>query len=262
MNKKMSLCVLLSVLAIITIVPAVCRASEPLIIGSAGNLEPFVFEQDGIIQGFSIDLFKEVAKRAGFQVEHKLYPPKRLIRYLQEGKIDGTTGIYYRKERDSYLMYTSAPMIISRTRVFVKKGREFPLQSIKDLFGKQIGIIAGWTIDNAEYNQATDEGKLMLQEVAHYDQNLKKLQSGRIDCAIMTEQLTWYYANKLGFGEDILALDMIFAEVHMYFAMSKKSPKIADPQSFMEKLNAALNEVLADGTYEELQEEYGVTTLQ
>jgi ABC-type amino acid transport substrate-binding protein len=84
----------------------------------------------------------------------------------------------------------------------------------------------------------------------------------RIDCFIMTEQLTWYHANKLGIGDKISALDMVFAEVRPYIAISKKSQHIAEPLNFMKKLNAALDEVLTDGTYEKVQMKYGVKILQ
>lgn len=239
-----------------------CLAEKTFVFCSVPDIPPLSFEEDGIVKGFFLDVFREVARRAGFEITLTLYPLKRLEVYLQSGEVDGAIAMVHTKEREEYLVYSPLPIMVSRLLVFVKKGREFPFTSINDLKGKKIGVIRGWKTENLELEQAIREGTIQVEEVAHYDQNLKKLMVERIDCFISTEQLTWYYANELGVAKDLVALETPIAEHSVFPAISKYAKNIVDPQEFIQKMNTALDEVLSDGTYEQLQKQYKVTSLK
>ena len=66
----------------------------------------------------------------------------------------------------------------------------------------------------------------------------KKLMSERIDCLIATEQLTWYHANELGIATNPAALETPIAAISVFFAISRYTKNIADPQAFMKDMNA------------------------
>jgi len=239
-----------------------CLAEKTLIFCTVPGIPPLSFEEDGIVKGLFLDVFREVARRAGFEITLILHPMKRLEVYLQSGEVDGVIAVVRTEEREGYLVYSPLPIMVSRLLVFVKKGREFPFTSINDLKGKKIGVIRGWKTENIELEQAIQEGTIQAEEVTQYDQNLKKLMAERVDCLISSEQLTWYYANELGVAKDLVALETPIAKHSVYSAISKYAKNIVDPQEFIQKMNAALDEVLSDGTYEQLQKQYKVTSLQ
>ena len=241
--------------------PLHCLAEDALVFGGVPEIPPMSFEEDGVVKGFFSDVFREVAQRAGFEVTIELYPVKRLVVYLQAGQIDGVMSMVHTPEREKYLTYFPSPLIISRTLVFVKKGGEFPFKSIEDLEGKKIGVLLGWKTESTAFERAIQEGTIQIEAVVQQEQNLKKLRAGRVDCIIGTELVTWYYANELGLAEDLAALETPLAEHSVFSAISKNTKNISNPQEFIEKMAAALDEVLSDGTYEELQKKYKVTSL-
>lgn len=239
-----------------------CLAEQPLVFCSVPDIRPLSFEEDSVAKGFFLDVFREVARRAGFEVTFTLYPLKRLEMYLQSGEVDGAVAMVHTKEREEYLVYSPAPIMVSRLLVFVKKGKEFPFTAINDLKGKKIGVILGWKTENIELEQAIQDGTIQIEEVARYEQNLKKLMAERVDCLISTEQLTWYHANELGVANALVSLETPIAEHSVFSVISKNTKNIVNPQEFMQKMSVALDEMLSDGTYKQLQEKYKVTSLE
>ena len=239
-----------------------CRAEQTAVFGALPDIVPLSYEENGIIKGYFTDMFLEAAHRAGFEVHLRAYPLKRVEEYLQSGEIDGVVSMVHTKAREEYLIYSTTPIAIGHTRVFVKKGRAFPFKSANDLVGKKIGAIVGWKTGNQALEQAIEEGTLQIEKVTQLEQNLKKLMADRIDCFIGTELLTWYRANKLEVAEYLEALKTPVSELSVFFAVTQHTKNIADPQAFIEKMSAALDEVLADGTSDKLKTQYKVTSLK
>jgi polar amino acid transport system substrate-binding protein len=237
-------------------------AEEPLHFGGVSDIAPMAYMEEGVIKGYFPDIFSEIAHRAGFRAKIDLFSFKRANLYLKEGEIDGMISIFYKKEREDYLVYCKSPLLVSRTLVFVKKNKAFPYKSIKDLYGKIVGMPSGWMVGNSEINQAVKDGKIYADEATRYDQNLKKLMSDRIDCFIGTEHLAWYHAHQLGIAENIMTTGDQISEINTYIAISKKSRKIANPAQFMTQINAAIDSVITDGTQEEFLKKYKITSLK
>lgn len=242
--------------------PFPCLAGNTLIFGSASDIPPLSYNENGVAKGFFLDVFRETARRAGFEITLVLFPVKRLEAYLQSGDIDGVAALSPTKERERYLIYSQTPIMISRGRVFVKKGREFPFSAISDLTGKRIGIVAGWSVNDDELARAFRQGTLRTESVTRYDQNLKKLMAERVDCIIGTEQLTWYHAHKLGVAGNLVALKMPVSAYCAFYAVGRFAKNVGAPEAFIKKMDAALRKILSDGTYAKFERQYKVTSLQ
>lgn len=237
-------------------------AKDMIIFGGIADIPPLSFEEEGVVKGFFNDIFAETAKQAGFDIIIKLYPLKRLFLFSETGEIDGIVSIAYKNEREVFLNYSKNPIFISHLLVFVKKGREFTYNSLKDLFGKKAGVMAGWSLFSNELENAVREGKIFVDEAASYSQNLRKLLADRFDCMVTTELLTWYHINKLGIADDIAVLDNPVSEARTYYAVSRKTKNISNPREFISKMNSALKEVLSDGTYEKYKKKYKLKSLK
>ncbi|MGD9209619.1 MAG: transporter substrate-binding domain-containing protein [Desulfobacteraceae bacterium] len=251
-----------AIILLIIGISAPCPAEQKPVFGSVANIVPLSYNEDGVVKGLFSDIFLDAAQRAGLEVSLKLYPVKRLDTYLRSGKIDGVVTLIRTKEREKYLTYFTSPIVISRTLVFVKKGREFPFTSVNDLMEKKIGILIGWKTENKAFEQHIKNGTIQNEQVIDQNQNLKKLMKDRIDCFIGTELLTLYRANMLGLAEHIVFLETPIAEHRVFSAISKHAKNIADPQTFIKKMDAALDEIQSDGTYDKLWKRYKVTTLK
>ena len=229
---------------------------------SAAGIPPLSYADSGMAKGFFIDLLREISMRAGYDTEVKLYPVKRMESYLESGEVDGATALVQTEKREKYLIYSNTPVMVSRLTVFVRKGEEFPFKSVNDLKGKKIGFLLGYRTDSYELEKSIREGSVTVEEAVGYDQNLKKLIKGRVDCILTTEQLTWYHANELGIAGQITALDPPLSSHSVFIAVSKNTKNINDVDDFMRRINAAFNTVVSDGTYMQLQKRYKVISLQ
>lgn len=252
--------VVFSMLLMLLGVSKYCLADNLMVFGGVPNIPPLSFVQEGSAKGFFPDVLSETGKRAGLEIIIVLYPFKRLNRYLQLGELDGTISIFHKKEREGYLLYSKYPVLVSRTLVFVKKGKEFTFRSISDLYGKKFGAIAGWSLNNLELERAVKEKKIFIDEAERHDQNLHKLMLNRFDGLIATEHLTWYHANQLGVAESVAALETQVAENRTFFAVSKHTHRIKDHKRIMERMESALNEIVLDGTYETFLMKYQLTS--
>ena len=234
-----------------------CFAQDVITFAGVPDIEPFVIEKHDKITGYFPDIIYELAKRAGFKAEIKLYPFKRAYKYLTAGEVDGIISIYYKNERKQYMIYSESPTLISCIYVFVKKGHEFKFDSMEDLYGRRVGKIFGWHVDSQEFQKAAAEGKIIIDEGGkNCEQNLKKLMQDRFDCFITSDNLVRYYANKMGITGQISHLNKVIAMNYTHFAISRKSKSIINKSDFMNKINKALKDIHNDGTYEKIQNKY------
>lgn len=251
-----------SILTIWILLPTLATGEPLLIFGGVSNIPPLSFEQDGAIVGFLPDVFREIAANSEVEINIKLFPFKRLNIALEDGKVDGVISIFYKKSREAYLLYSEHPVLVSRYRIFVKKGHAFQFDTIPDLYGKRIGVLAGWSVNNKAYEQAVENGTIIVEGVPTYSQNFNKLMLGRLDCVVLSEQLGWYHAVQLGFNDNIELLDRSLSEISTYYAVSKNSYNIKDPKRLIKKLDAALTEMNRNGGFVKIQKRYGIRDIK
>lgn len=251
--------IILIILNMTVCFPDSSRAESSLVFGSLENSPPLSYETDDVFHGFFVDVFREVSQRAGFDIRMVLYPVKRMEAYLQAGVIDGVAALIPTALRSEYLVFSRNPVMTSRSLIFVKKGREFPFNDVRDLYGKRLGILLGWEFMNPDIKLAIQAVAIKTDPVTSARHNLRKLMLERIDGFIGTEQLSWYYANLSGVAPAITALETPVATISVYYAVSKHSKSIKEPQTFIRTLDASFKAVVADGTYKKIQQRNKIT---
>ncbi len=220
------------------------------------NSEPYSYEENGEFKGLSLDIIKEIEKRMNIEFSIEAYPFKRILNYLKSGAIDINYGTYFKKDRETFLLFTKYPIMYSRSSIFVKEGNEFDYRGIQDLYGKRVGRRSGWFITK-DFDTAVKNNKIRLDETSNVVQNLKKLDLGRIDAYIGTYLTTMYHIDKMGLKGKIVALPKDVKEKQkIYITISKKAKNIRDKAEFANRLNQVIKEIHEDGTYDKLYERY------
>ncbi len=231
-------------------------ADEEISFVAVENIIPFSYEENGQIQGIDYEFILEISKRVGFNPKIMLVPFKRGLHLLENGTADGSFQIYYKKERESFLIYSDIPMHYSNVSIYVRNDDNFIFNKIEDLYGKKVGIQSGFFI-SPEFQKAVDEQKIVVDEAKECEMNLKKLVVGRIDCFISSSQIAMFYINNLGFQEKIKSLPtLVVPEKGTYLALSKNGKNIKDKHDFIKKINVAMKEIIEDGTYDKIQNKY------
>ncbi|MDE7014341.1 MAG: basic amino acid ABC transporter substrate-binding protein [Kineothrix sp.] len=220
-------------------------ADGVLNVGTNAEFPPFEYVDDnGEPDGFDIALIKAIGEKLGVEVQVENMEFSALVASIG-GKIDvaiaGMTVTDERKETvdfsDSY--YTAVQYVI------LPKDSE--IAAAADLEGKAIGVQLGTTGDFIAEEIAG-------AEVAQYNKALdavNDLVNGRLDCVIVDKNPALVFQSK--FEDQVKAVD------GAQFDFEAEEYAIAIPKGdtvLAEQINAALKEMMDDGTFDELVKEY------
>ena len=148
--RKACLNALICCAAFLTAVPHFTAASQlRIVIAGEENVFPYSFTEDGRMKGMDYDIVVEACRRMDIQAAVQFLPWNRMVHYVQDGNADAGFGLFYKKERESFALYPEVPLHYSRYSIFVKKGNEFRFESLPDLYGKRVGFIRGYKVNDA-----------------------------------------------------------------------------------------------------------------
>lgn len=220
-------------------------ADGVLTVGTNAEFPPFEYVDDnGEPDGFDIALIKAIGEKLGVEVEVENMEFASLVSSIGS-KIDvsiaGMTVTDERKETvdfsDSY--YEAVQYVI------LPEGSE--IATADDLVGKTIGVQLGTTGDFI----ATDIEGTTVQQYNKAVDAVNDLINGRVDCVIIDKNPALVFESK--FEGQVTALEgaqFDFETEEYAIAMPKGDTALIDA------VNAALAEIKADGTFDELVKTY------
>jgi polar amino acid transport system substrate-binding protein len=203
-----------------------------------GQYPPLNFKKDGKLTGFDVEIGTEIAKRIGLEANPVTNPWETIIQGLKGKKYDAIIGsMSDTPERDKQVDFTN-PYYLSGAQIFVAETNS-EIQSKEDLKGKTIGVIQSST-----WKDMADE---LSDTVKGYPTDVNALQDlalGRID-AVITDKIVGISA-KNEKGLEIKAIGDLLNEDRVSVAVAEGNKEL------VEKINKALQEMIDDGTYEEI----------
>lgn len=215
-----------------------------LVIGTNAEFPPFEYlGDDGQPDGFDIALIKAIGEKMGMEVEIQNMEFASLVAAIGT-KIDGAiSGMTIREDRQKVVDF-SQPYYEAVQYVVVKQ--DAAIATIEDLHNKTIGTQLGTTgmttaeeIEGAKvqtYNKAVDA--------------VNDLINGRVDVVIIDRNPAQVFVEKMeGQIKAIPGAEFGFVPEEYAIALPKGSDMV-------EKINQALAEVQADGTFDALLEQY------
>lgn len=149
-------------------------------IGAYGSHVPFNYMEDDELVGYEVDIWKEIAKRNNLELNYTISSDVAgLFTMLDTGKIDTILcQVSATEERAEKYDFTE-PYMYSPGAWFVKEDAE-DVNTIEDLFGKSVGVIAGG-VDIDMYNEADPEGKIEQVVYSNTTAAYKDIEVGRLD---------------------------------------------------------------------------------
>ena len=215
-----------------------------LVVGTNAEFPPFEYlGDDGEVAGFEVDLLEAMAEKMGVAIEWQNMEFGAIVAAIGT-KIDlGMSGMTITEERLQTVDF-SEPYFEAVQYVMVAEGSD--IATSDDLKNKVLGSQLGTT---GNYFAEEVEGA----EVKTYDtfvDAVNDLVAGRLDAVIIDKDPAIVFAGQNEGKVVALPGDQFNFEAELYgIAMPKGS-------EWAEKLNAALAEVKADGTYDTLYAEY------
>ncbi|SCM66715.1 ABC transporter substrate-binding protein [Donghicola eburneus] len=227
--------------------------AQSLRLGTEGAYPPFNYiEADGKIAGFDVEIGLELCKRMEVECEVVAQDWDGIIPGLLANKYDFIiASMFITEERQKQVDFTDPYYLAAMTHV-VPVGSDITEFSNEALSGKVIGAQSGTT--QADFIEATYPGADIRLYPTQDEVNLD-MASGRIDMQVgdMLPMLDWTTKSDDGAccelaGDPIT--DPAFVGDGVGIAVRQEDDELR------EKLNAALMEIRADGTYQAINDKY------
>lgn len=242
--------ILLVTLLIISMVLTACaqekKATEDTIkVGMSGSYKPYTFvNKSGELDGFDVDIWKEIGNRMGKKIEFKTADFSGLFGMLDTNQINTIANqITVTEEREKKYLFT-IPYVRYGAQLVVKKGNE-AIKSLETLKGKKVGVSLGSNYEKMVKNfDKNNEIEVITYE--NYQASLQDVALGRID-AVLNDKLAGLKAIEesgldlqLG-GEPVERLSNAFPFV-----------KSEENEELIKEVNRAISDMIEDGTMKDI----------
>lgn len=215
---------------------------KTLVMATNAEFPPYEYHEGDAVVGIDAEIAKLIADNLGMELKIEDVAFDSIIPGVQAGKYDmGMAGMTVNEERlqsvnfsDSYA--TGVQVVI------VKEGGS--IASLDDIAGKKIGVQTSTTGDIYASGDFGDENVVKFDSGAAAVEALK---SGKVDCVIIDNEPAKSYvaANE---GLKILETEYAVEDYAICFAK--------DNTELQEKVNAALKELIADGSVQKIIDKY------
>lgn len=210
-------------------------------------------------QGYAAALVRAAFADQGMKVEIEFYPWARALHLARTGAVDGLMPEYYNPSRESEFKYSAqfpgGPLVLYKRRGDKIAFSVDPVKqqdaALRALSAKRFGVVRGYlntpVFDAAEY--------LRKEEANDDATNLRKLVYGRIDLAVIDRRVAEHLIRTQypGYAGEIEPMSPALAEIPLYIAFSRKSPR--QPQA-LAAFNRGLAAMHKDGRVTALYQRY------
>ena len=211
-------------------------------VGSMGDAKPYTFtDTNGQFDGFDVELFRDVARRMGFDKDHVTFTGQdfsALLPSVANGRFDvavaaiGTTDAR-KKTVDFSDGYLAGYLTVLAAEPSIK--------GANDLAGKRLGVVQGTLQETYARNHFT------RTDIVNFPDNnsaVAALNSGSIDAHFLDYEAAKQYSRQ--FKRLALAVNIPSFDAPAGFVVRKGN------NAFREALNKALHEAMQDGTWRTL----------
>ena len=224
--------------------------AETLKMATNAAFPPYEFYDDetGEIVGIDAEVAAAICEKMGYELEIVDMDFDAIIPAVTTGKVDfGMAGMTVTEERMQSVDFTTSYATGIQV-VIVKEDSE--ITSVDDLFAEganhKIGVQQGTTGDLYCSWDIEDEGLGTVERYKNGTDAVLALTSGKVDCVVIDNEPA---KNYIAANEGLKILDTEYAVEDYAIALAKDSELTA-------KINAALEELIADGTVQAIIDKY------
>ena len=224
--------------------------AETLKMATNAAFPPYEFYDDetGEIVGIDAEVAAAICEKLGYELEIVDMDFDAIIPAVTTGKIDfGMAGMTVTEERMQSVDFTTSYATGIQV-VIVKEDSE--IVSVDDLFAEganhKIGVQQGTTGDLYCSWDIEDEGLGSVERYKNGTDAVLALTSGKVDCVVIDNEPA---KNYIAANEGLKILDTEYAVEDYAIALAKDSELTA-------QINAALEELIADGTVQAIIDKY------
>ena len=237
------------VLALMISLTAVSALADTLVMCTNASFPPYEYVEGDQVVGIDADIAAAICEKLGYDLEIQDMEFDSLIAAVQSGKADfAMAGMTVTEERQQMINFSDS-YATGIQSVIVKEDSD--ITSVDDLFADganhTVGVQLSTTGDIYATGDIQDAGLGTVLQFPNGNEAVMALVNGKIDCVIIdNEPAKAYVAANPG----LKVLDTAYAVEDYAAAIAK------DNTDLLEKFNAALAELKADGTIDAIVAKY------
>ena len=230
--------------------PAYTTAMEGhLVMATNAAFPPYEYIENGQVVGIDAEIAGAIADKLGLKLQIDDMEFDSIIEAVKGGKADiGLAGMTVTDERKESVDFT-ATYATGVQVVIVNEGSA--ITSVDDLFAEGantvIGVQRNTTGDLYSTWDIEDEGLGTVDRYSKGSDAIQALKTGKVDCVIIDNEPAKAFVEAV---EGLVILDTEYALEDYAGAMNKENPEL------YAAVNAALEELIADGTVKAIVEKY------
>ena len=225
------------------------------IVGFDAEFPPYGYKDDnGEYVGFDLDLAQEVCDRNGWTLKKQPIEWNSKDMELNSGSISCIWNGFTMNGREDDYTWTK-PYVDNSQVVVVRK--DSGITQLNDLSGKVVAVQADSSAlaaltgeDASEENKALAETFKELQQVGDYNSAFMNLESGAVNAICMDIGVANYEIESR--GDKFMMLEDRLSSEEYGIGFKKGNTELRD------KVQATLLDMLADGTFDEIAEKWGL----
>ncbi|WP_020587440.1 substrate-binding periplasmic protein [Desulfobacter curvatus] len=204
---------------------------------------PFMYNDAGKAAGLYPAMLTAIFSKMNVPVKVSAYPWKRVLKMGKDGAA-GIGGIYKNPDRLKIFDYSDS-IFSERLVLFINKDKAFNYSGVKDLSGKKVGILLGWSY-GADFDEAKAQKAFIAEEGKSDEANFKKLTQGWLDCVVAIELAGQKLIAQEKLQDKIVMSGTPVAINDTYLVFAKS----LDKKSLLTQFNNALAGMKNDGSYD------------
>jgi polar amino acid transport system substrate-binding protein len=239
--------------------PAILQAGTLKVCAPNDGTPPSVYhDASGTLVGSEVDLANAIANKLGLQTQMVQSGFAAVIPTLQARQCDVIMAtLYIKPEREQVVDFV--PYLYSGTGIAVSKEHPAAVTGMDDsLCGKKVMVAIGTTAESLSQEQSekcTAAGKQPV-DINRNNQaavSIQQVQNGQMDAYLDTAETIGYYATKT--GAQIQLAGEPFGTIKVGAATLKGNTELHNA------IQQALDELISDGTYDSILEQWGQADL-
>ena len=220
-----------------------------LIMATNAAFPPYEYIEGNEIVGIDVEIAKAIANKLGLELVVTDMEFDSIIESVKNGKADiGLAGLTVTDERKEEVDFTDSYATGVQVIIVTEDSK---ITSVDDLFADDakntIGVQRNTTGDLYTTWDLEDNGLATIDRYSKGAEAVQALKTGKVDCVVIDNEPAKAFVESV---EGLKILDTEYVEEQYAAAMNKENTKL------FEAVNAALKELIADGTVKGIIEKY------
>lgn len=218
------------------------------------NYPPYNFEDNGKLQGISIDLLLLMLNKLNAKQTLADIQLKPWARGYNDLFVVANTCLFstVRTEEREKLFQWVGPISATSISLIARKDRRIKITSEQDIFNYKIGVVRDDVGEQLLLKAGTDSANLdPIGGVNVIVQSIKKLDRGRFDLLAYDDEAAFRTIKKQGFGVNNYEIVYTLKKGELYYACNKSVSGL-----LIKNMQKALDELKTEGIYQQILDNY------